>query len=167
MNPKPLIAQCRRAYFAMCKLLGFDDEMRHSFNADNVGDESTRGWSLSHWLMAVSLLQIASGRPGVVPGHPHLKGLRPDGQAQEDDPWPLDGSATRKQIAMIQDKAAERMRHPDSLPTLIRRHAFTASQVGLAYLWCGTLATLPRDVAARAILVLRRLPGPSRETVHV
>ncbi|HRR83125.1 MAG TPA: hypothetical protein P5118_23310 [Planctomycetota bacterium] len=160
MNPTPLIAQCWAAYFALCKRLGFDEDQRHEFNADNVGEPSTRLWSLPHWLMAVSLLQIASGRPGVTAGRPHLKGLRPDGRAAEDDPYPLDGSATRRQIAMIQDLAARKMRNPDALPNLVRRHAFTPSQAGLAAQWRGTLATLPRTVAARAILILRRLPDP-------
>ncbi len=164
MSPTPLIAQCRRAYFAILTALGLKDEAdRHAFNVDNVGIESTRdpAWTLSHWLMAVSCLQIAAGRKGVVPGHPHLKGLLPDGRHAEDDPWPLDGAATRSQIAYIQDLAAKRMRNPDRLPELIRRHAFTPRQASLAMQWRGTLATLPRPVAAIAILILLRLREPS------
>jgi hypothetical protein len=69
MNTKPLIAQCRRAYFAILDGLGIKDEdSRHEFNLDNLGIESTRdpAWTLQYWLDAVSLLQTAAGRPNVV-----------------------------------------------------------------------------------------------------
>jgi hypothetical protein len=164
MNAKPLIAQCRRAYFALLAALGLkSEEDRHAFNLDNVGIESTRdpAWGLPQWLMAVSLLQKAQGKPDVAPGHPHLKGLRPDGRLPGDDPYPLNGSATRLQTAMIADLAARKLRDVDALPSLVRIRAFRHGQESLADQWRGTLATLPRDVASRSILILSKMPDQS------
>ncbi len=162
-KPRPLIAQCRRAYFAMCKAFGLDESGRHAFNLDNVGIESTRdpAWGLPQWLMAVSLLQIASGREGVVAGRPHIKGLRPDAQAEADDPWPLDGAATPSQCRYIRNLALARMRDRESVMQIIRIRAFPHGQETLADQWQGSLETLPRTVAARAILILRRLHKPA------
>jgi len=163
-GPLPMISihHYRRAYFAMCRALGLDGDARHDYNEALTGHRSTTEFDEADWRTMTSELQALTGRPGVIPGQPHLRHDVPDGLPEL--PYPLDEAATPRQVAAIhalRDRIA--WRHEDG------PDAGLIGFVSMECLW-GKLETerqqwiehsrdprlLPRAVASIAIYVLAR-----------
>jgi len=156
------VSQLRAAYFAIVKILGQTDEAdRHALNLDLGLPASTRAWSPRDWAVAVSLLQRATGRTGIVVGQPHLRG-----GVTSDFPFPLDSGATAPQQRAIAALAAQMdWRHPGGpaagLEALIRKRVLrlgTSAEIQ----WHGSLATLDRKQASLTIIILDREPKVGR-----
>ena len=95
------IGKMRRTYFALCRELNLDEDLRHQFNVAEVGEESTKTWLPAEWRRAIAALQRDAGVPGVEPdGPPHLRAEGPEDE--RDGVW-----ATAKQAALVEDIAAE------------------------------------------------------------
>jgi hypothetical protein len=137
-------------YRFLASQLHLDDDTRRQMNESLTGHPSSAEFSASDWKLVLGWLRD------------HLPGAASRAAAAAPNPGALptalDVGATRKQIALIEQLAVERMRHPDRLPELIRRHAFSKRQAAMAAQWSGSLATLPRDAASRAAKILLRLP---------
>ena len=67
------ITAYRKTYFACCKALALDDDMRHDFNFAMVGKYSTGDFTVSDWRAVVAELQRRSGQD-TAPGRPRIKG---------------------------------------------------------------------------------------------
>ena len=154
-------ARYRRAYWALVRRLDLDEDARHGLNERLTGYRSTRRFHETDWRAVVAELQRLSGRPHVRPGVPHLRGERP---RRRDYPYPLDSTATPEQVEYIRDLAARvpwRAEDPEAaLRTLICRRAWEKRRAAEAEQWLragGSLASLPRAVAARAIRILHRM----------
>jgi len=68
MNVNPY----RRSYFALCKRLGIDDELRHDVNFGFTGKFSTREFSVDDWRQVVAELQRRAGQD-VEPSRPRIR----------------------------------------------------------------------------------------------
>lgn len=152
----------RRAYRACVKALGMPDEVRRDFNAAMTGHRSSSDFSERDWRDAVARLQQLGGRPGVQPGHPHLRGQRP--VRRRDLPYPLDCGATPEQVGLLEGlKARFRWKDPDpdhGLRQLVRKRAWPKADAAEADAWLARgadLYALDRKTIACAIRILQRM----------
>jgi len=144
-----------RTLFACLRAARISEDDRHALCAAWCGEPSTRAMSDAQLDACVASAQAAAD--AVAGRRSPAADAAPDAGAL---PAALDVGATRKQIALIEQLAVERMRHPDRLPELIRLRAFRKADSAMANQWSGSLATLPRDVASRIPKILLRIPRP-------
>ena len=154
MNPANRTAKLR-TLFACLRAARIPEDDRHALCAAWCGEPSTRAMSDAQLDACVASAQAAAD--AVAGRRSPAADAAPDAGAL---PAALDVGATRKQIALIEQLAVERMRHPDRLPELIRLRAFRKADSAMANQWSGSLATLPRDVASRIPKILLRIPRP-------
>lgn len=152
----------RRAYRALVARLGLDEAERRDFNLTWGGHESSSDFDDADWAIVVAELQRLTGREGVQPGKPHLRGVSPyrprrrGPQAPTPDrPFPLDFLASAKQVAWLEDLAARiTWRTDDGARRFVAATAWPPAQADKAARWLDTgggWQSLPREVAAVAI----------------
>jgi len=159
-KPSRYLAEMR-LYRRRIAQLALDDEQRHDLNARLTGKLSSTKFNAADWRLVLDHLNDLVGEPT-----PAKFRRRPSSHVSRFTPhaFPLDGCCTPEQEAYLRDLAKRvPWQSPDpasALRTLIARRAWSKRQQAEADQWLrgnGSLASLPRQVAARAIRILKRM----------
>jgi len=132
----------RKAYFALCKKLGIDEDLRHDFNEAQTGNRSTKSWSVDDWRQVVAELQRRAGM-NVQPGRPRIR----RGHETEGD------GITPGQLEFISALAAE-ISWSVGVTHFIRGRLLTPLRKAN---WDGRPETLFASEASNAIAALRNM----------
>jgi hypothetical protein len=143
-DPQFDVTAYRRAYFALCKSLGLDDDLRHAYNLAQVGKSSTTKWTVSNWRAAVAELQRRAGQ-NVEPSRPHIRGQRSAGRGQ--------AVITPAQLEYI-SRLASQITWKNSCHTFIRSRLLNQFRRDH---WDGALESLTGREASNVIAVLRHM----------
>ncbi len=144
------ISHLRRAYFALCRELGIDDDARHALNNSLTGKSSAKDFTPDDWNAVVADLQRQNGQASQ-PGRPRLRSRRPPSSSPEssDRFQPI----TDAQIATI-NRLSERITWRTSAQMFVRKRVLVPMrQLG----WDGNISSLSRGEATSVILALSKL----------
>ena len=130
----------RRAYFALCKKLGLDDDARHAFNEAQTGKASTTAFTVDDWRQVVAELQARAGQK-VEPSRPRIR-------ARDDD---QDGIISASQLEFI-TRLATKVTWRLGVTDWIRSRLLTPLRRAN---WDGRLETLFAAEARNVIAALR------------
>ena len=144
----------RKAYFALCRSLGLDEDLRHEFNRSLTGRESTRAFRVQDWRDVVSELQRRAGQD-VPPGRPRIRSRRDRGGDDGD-------MVTPAQLEFLSALAAQvHWRH--SLYAFIRQRLLAPLR---KLNWDGQLESLFRAEAANVITALKNMAAREHQEIH-
>jgi hypothetical protein len=149
------VGHLRRAYFALVRSLGLEEETRREMNESLTGERSSRDFNLAQWRTVVAELQRLNGQESQ-PGRPRIRSARNRGQQRVRRPagaLPIYEYATVEQVSLIEELAGR-------IPWRKGARDFVRARIlGVAKraAWDGAWERLSREDATSVIVAMGRL----------